>query len=64
MTNSTPSPTAAAARPDTHTAADDPTEGTGPVVLLHVEPDARSAELFETFAERFTEGFTVRSVDG
>jgi len=64
MTNSTPSPIATTARTDTRIGVGDPTEGADPVVLLHVEPDARSAELFATFAEQFTEGFTVRSVDG
>ncbi|PHQ39813.1 hypothetical protein DJ69_04625 [Halorubrum persicum] len=45
-------------------AAGDATEDGGSVVLLHVEPDARSAELLAVFAERFADGFVVRSVDG
>jgi len=42
----------------------DPTGGGGPAVLLHVEPDAGSAELLAAFAERFADGFAVRSTDG
>ena len=65
MTDSTRSPTAADAQTDTHTAAaGSPTADDDPVVLLHVEPDARSAELLTTFAERFVGGFAVRSVGG
>ncbi|QAU13729.1 response regulator [Halorubrum sp. BOL3-1] len=35
-----------------------------PVSVLHVEPNARSAELLEAFAERLTDRVRVRSVDG
>lgn len=65
MTDSTRSPTASDAQTDTQTAAGgDPSEDGGPVVLLHVEPDAGSVELLAAFAERFVDGFAVRSVDG
>lgn len=65
MTDSTRTPTASDAQPDTHTASGgDPAEGGDPVVLLHVEPDAHSAELLAAFAERFVDGFAVRSVEG
>ncbi|WP_049983132.1 response regulator [Halorubrum sp. BV1] len=64
MSNYTPAPTATTVQTDTHTAAGGSSDEVDTVVLLHVEPDARSAELFATFAERLTEGFTVRSVDG
>ncbi|MDB9235343.1 response regulator [Halorubrum ezzemoulense] len=33
-----------------------------PIAVLQIEPDARSAELFETFAERITDRVHVRSV--
>jgi len=42
----------------------DPTGDGGSAVLLHVDPDARSAELLATFAERLADGFVVRSVNG
>jgi len=65
MTQSTRYPTASAAQPDSSTAAgDDPTDAEGPVVLLHVEPDAESAELLAAFVERFADGVTARAVDG
>jgi DNA-binding response OmpR family regulator len=64
MTDFTRSPTASDAQTDAHTAGGDPTEDDGSVVLLHVEPDARSAELLAAFAERFADGFVVLSVDG
>ncbi|MFW6000082.1 MAG: response regulator [Halorubrum sp.] len=34
-----------------------------PITVLQVEPDARSAELLETFAARLTDRVRVRSVD-
>ncbi|WP_280588373.1 response regulator [Halorubrum sp. Boch-26] len=65
MTDSTRSSTASDVQTDTHTAAAlDPAEDGGSVTLLHVEPDARSAELLAAFADRFADGFAVRSVDG
>lgn len=65
MTDSTRTPTASDAQPDTHTAAGgDPADDEGPVVLLHVEPDADTAALLTAFVERFAGGFAVRSVDG
>ncbi|PAU82937.1 response regulator [Halorubrum salipaludis] len=71
MTNSTRPSTASDAQSDTPVETDTPVaadggsgEDGGPVVILHVEPDARSAELLTTFAERFADGFAVRSVDG
>ena len=64
MTDFTRPPTASDARTDAHAAGDDPPEDGGAVVLLHVEPDARSAELLAAFAERFADGFSVLSVDG
>jgi DNA-binding response OmpR family regulator len=63
MTDFTRAPTAADAQPDTHSAAD-PAEDGESVVLLHAEPDSRSAELLAAFANRFAEGFAVISVDG
>ena len=45
------------------TAADDTTQDGGSVVLLHVEPDASSADLLAASAEGSADGFTVRSVD-
>lgn len=45
------------------TAGDDSAEDDGEIVLLHVEPDGRSTELLAAFAERFADGFAVRSVD-
>jgi DNA-binding response OmpR family regulator len=62
MTDFTRAPIASDAQPDTHTAPD-PAEDGGSAVLLHVEPDARSAELLAAFAERFADGFAVISVD-
>ena len=65
MTDFTRPSTASDAQTDAHTAAGgDPVEDGGSIVLLHVEPDARSAELLAAFAERFADGFTVISVDG
>ncbi|RLM63150.1 response regulator [Halorubrum sp. Atlit-8R] len=44
--------------------ADGPaTEADGPITVLQVEPDARSAELLETFATRLTERVRIRSVE-
>lgn len=59
MTDPTRTPTAPDDRTDTHTVGAS-TEDEDPVVLLHVEPDERSAELLTAFAD----GSTVRSVDG
>ena len=43
--------------------ADGPaTEADGPITVLQVEPDARSAELLETFAARLTDRVRIRSV--
>ena len=64
MTEHTQSSTAADGRTNTHAVADDPPEGDGSVALLHVEPDAGSAELLAAFVERFAEGVAVRSVAG
>ncbi|MDZ5812700.1 response regulator [Halorubrum sp. AD140] len=47
---------------ESRSAGDGPAEGGGSVVLLHVEPDARSAELLAAFADRFADRFAVRSV--
>ena len=63
MTDFIHSPTTSDAQPDTHAPGRDPAEGGGSLVLLHVEPDPRSAELLAAFAERFADGFAVRSVD-
>ena len=44
--------------------ADGPaTETGGPITVLQVEPDARSAELLETFAARLADRVRIRSVD-
>jgi DNA-binding response OmpR family regulator len=65
MTDHTRTPTATDTQTDTHIVdGGDPTGSGGPAVLLHVEPDAGSAELLAAFAERFADGFAVRSVDG
>jgi DNA-binding response OmpR family regulator len=45
-------------------AAGDPMRDGGSAVLLHVEPDPRSAELLAAFADRSADGIAVRSVDG
>jgi len=67
MTDHSPSD----ARADSHAAADrtrSPADGSGttdrePIVVLHVDPNARSAELLEAFAQRLTDRVRVRSVD-
>ncbi|WP_144922455.1 response regulator [Halorubrum salsamenti] len=40
------------------------TDGTPAIDVLHVEPDPRSAELLAAFAAHFTDGLSVRSVNG
>lgn len=51
------------ARADANTAADrSATPEGGPVTVLQVEPDERSAELLEAFAGRLTDRVRVRSV--
>jgi DNA-binding response OmpR family regulator len=69
MTDHTSSPSDAQA--DTNAAADrsEPTANEsatgpdGPITVLQVEPDARSAELLEAFAARLTDRVRVRSVE-
>ena len=69
MTDQTPPPsdaradtTAAADRTETN-AAGAVSDREAPVTVLQIEPDARSAELFETFAARLTDRVRVRSVE-
>lgn len=64
MTDSPHAPTESDAQTDAHTAGRGPTEHGDAIVLLHVEPDARSAELLAAFAERSADEFAIRSVDG
>ena len=69
MTDHTPPPadtradaTAAADRTETSPdGTEKPREA--PIVVLQVEPDARSAELMEAFASRHTDRVRVRSVE-
>lgn len=50
--------------PDDDAAGDnEAAEDNDSVILLHVEPDARSAELLAASAAGLTDGITVRSVD-
>ena len=49
---------------DTSTAADEsPESDEGPITVLQVEPDPRSAELLEAFADRLTDRLRVTSVE-
>ncbi len=57
-------PAAPDARMDSRTDGGDPARDGSSVVLLHVEPYERSAELLGAFAERFADGVAVQSVDG
>ena len=63
MTDSTRSPVASDAR-SIRTDGGESAGDDGSVVLLHVEPYERSAELLGAFAERFADRVAVRSVDG
>lgn len=64
MTDSARSPDSPDARTDSRPGRDDPAGDDGSIVLLHVEPYERSAELLGAFAERFADGVVVQSVGG
>ena len=61
MTDHTPSPSDARTAPNTFRDHAE-TAGEDRLAVLQVEPDPRSAELLETFAERLTDRVRVRSV--
>ncbi|SFR30727.1 response regulator [Halorubrum sodomense] len=66
MTDHTSSPSDASADADADraepTANESAAGADGPITVLQVEPDARSAELLEAFAARLTDRIRVRSV--